>query len=213
MLCWTQFNLLNPSFAGIIVGQQALSKVFARYTFSGNGISLIDLRCLALTIHFSECGHLAGSSRPATCIRDWIMHISLATPGVQAMHEDRWQVLHVITNHEKKVAQHLTVRSLEHYLPLYTERSRWTDRVVSLERPLFSGYLFSPLPEARLSAIRIPGVVRMFGETERDTISEVEIGRIRESLASGCILRPHPGIALGARSECSGELSRAQRAS
>ena len=37
----------------------------------------------------------------------------------------------------------------------------------------------------------------MFGETERDTISEVEIGRIRESLASGCILRPHPGIALG----------------
>ena len=66
------------------------------------------------------------------------------------MHESRWCVLYVITNHEKRVAQHLTARSLEHYLPLYTERSRWTDRVVSLERPLFAGYVFVRFaPEAR----------------------------------------------------------------
>ena len=114
------------------------------------------------------------------------------------MHEGRWRVLHVITNHEKRVVKHLTVRSLEHYLPLYTERSRWTDRIVSLERPLFEGYVFVRFaPEARLSAISTPGVLRVLGDTERDTVSEIEIARVREGLASGCILRPHPSVAPG----------------
>ena len=114
------------------------------------------------------------------------------------MYEDRWQVLHVVANHEKRVALHLSVRSLEHYLPLYSERSRWTDRVVSLERPLFAGYLFLRFaPQARLSVLCTPGVLRMLGESERDTVSAMEIARIREGLASGCLLRPHPGVALG----------------
>jgi transcriptional antiterminator NusG len=112
------------------------------------------------------------------------------------MHESRWRVLYVITNQEKRVAQHLTARSLEHYLPLYTEHSRWTDRAVSLERPLFAGYIFARFAqEARVSVLSTPGVLRLLGETERDTVSEKEIARIRESLASGCILRPYRGAA------------------
>ena len=114
------------------------------------------------------------------------------------MHEGRWSVLHVITNHEKRVTQHLTVRSAEHYLPVYSQRSRWTDRVVRLERPLFAGYVFVRFaPEARLSVISIPGVLRLLGNTERDTVSAIEMGRIREGLASGCSLRPHPAVTLG----------------
>ena len=114
------------------------------------------------------------------------------------MHEGRWRVLYVITNHEKRVAQHLTARSLEHYLPLYTERSRWTDRAVSLERPLFAGYIFVRFaPQARVSVLSAPGVLRLLGETERDTVSEKEIARIREGLASGYILRPYRGAAMG----------------
>lgn len=115
------------------------------------------------------------------------------------MEKGRWRVLHVISNHEKRVAQHLNARALECYLPLYTQRSRWTDRVVRLERPLFAGYVFVRrfAAEATLSVISIPGVVRLLGESERDTLSEMEIARIREGLASGCILRPHPGLALG----------------
>jgi len=114
------------------------------------------------------------------------------------MSDGPWRVLHVISNHEKRVAQHLAVRSVEHYLPLYTERSRWTDRVVSVERPLFAGYVFVHFAsEARLSVISVPGVLRLLGETQRDTVTETEIARIRACLASGCLLRPHPGVALG----------------
>jgi transcription antitermination factor NusG len=114
------------------------------------------------------------------------------------MHEGPWQVLHVIANHEKRVAQHLCARSLEHYLPLYTERSKWTDRSVILNRPLFAGYVFIRFaPQAKLSVVSTPGVIRLLGDHESDTVSAEEIDRIRNGLASGCLLRPHPNVNLG----------------
>lgn len=114
------------------------------------------------------------------------------------MYEGPWHVLHVIANHEKKVAQHLTVRSLEHYLPLYAERSRWSDRYVTLERPLFVGYVFvRSSRESRLSVISTPGVIRLLGDAASATVSSEEISRIREGLASGCLLRPHFELPVG----------------
>ena len=116
------------------------------------------------------------------------------------MQDRSWRVLHVVANHEKRVAQHLTVRSLEHYLPLFTNRSRWTDRVVTLERPLFAGYVFVRFaPEARLRVISTPGVLHLLGEDARDTVSEAEIDRIREGLAAGCLLRPHRWVEVGSQ--------------
>jgi transcription antitermination factor NusG len=114
------------------------------------------------------------------------------------MHVSPWHVLHVIANHEKRVAQHLTVRGLEHYLPLYTERSHWTDRTVVLERPLFVGYVFvRHSPQTRLSLISTPGVIRLLGDGENETVNAGEIARIRRGLASGCLLRPHPSVDVG----------------
>ncbi len=109
-----------------------------------------------------------------------------------------WHVLHVISNHEKRVAQHLAVRGLEHFLPLYTESSRWTDRTVVLERPLFGGYVFVRYsPETRLCLISTPGVIRLLGDGENESVSAEEMARIRQGLASGCLLRPHPNVDLG----------------
>lgn len=114
------------------------------------------------------------------------------------MHESPWQVLQVTANHEKKVARHLTVRSLEHYLPLYTERSRWSDRLVTLERPLFAGYVFVRFtPQTRLSLISAPGVIRLLGDSTGATVSSEEIDRIRQGLASGCLMRPHVDLPVG----------------
>lgn len=116
------------------------------------------------------------------------------------MNGEPWGVLQVVANHEKKVAQHLTARSLEHYLPLYVERSRWTDRTVTLNRPLFPGYLFVRYsPQERLAVITTPGVFKLLGDGMRGTVDEAEINRIRQGLSSGCVLRPHPGITVGMR--------------
>jgi len=114
------------------------------------------------------------------------------------MHQSPWRVLHVFANHERRVAQHLSVRSLEHYLPLYTERSKWTDRSVILERPLFTGYVFVRFsPHTRFSVVSTPGVIRLLGEHENDAVSGEEIDRVRDGLASGCLLRPHTHVSIG----------------
>lgn len=116
------------------------------------------------------------------------------------MNSSPWHVLHVLSNHEKRVSQHLVVRSVEHYLPLYTERVRWTDRTVVAERPLFSGYVFARVtPQSRLSVISTPGVLHLLGEEERNMVCNEEVERIREGLASGLPLQPHFGIAVGTR--------------
>jgi len=114
------------------------------------------------------------------------------------MRNEPWSVLHVVANHEKQVARQLTVRSLENYLPLYAERSRWSDRLVTLQRPLFPGYVFVRLDtQDRLSAITTPGVLKVLGATRNDKVDQVEIERIRQGLANGYVLRPHPEIRTG----------------
>jgi len=106
----------------------------------------------------------------------------------------------VISNHERRVAQHLVVRSVEHYLPLYTERAKWTDRTVAAERPLFSGYLFTRFSlQSRISVISTPGVLRLLGDESRDMVSGEELAKIREGLTSGLLLRPHACVDVGTR--------------
>ena len=112
------------------------------------------------------------------------------------MNQSSWHVLFVVAKHEKKIVQHLSVRRVEHYLPLYTERSRWSDRWVVVERPLFVGYVFVRY-QNKLSVISVPGVVRLLGDSANDTVSSDEIDRIREGLASGCLLRPHFDLPVG----------------
>jgi transcription antitermination factor NusG len=114
--------------------------------------------------------------------------------------EHPWRVLHVIANHEKRVVQHLASRSLEHYLPLYALNSRWSDRTVALQRPLFPGYVFTRFRAGeRIAVISLPGVLSLLGDGDLGTVSAEEITRIREGLAAGHVLRPHPAIAKGTR--------------
>ncbi len=109
-----------------------------------------------------------------------------------------WHVLHVISNHERRVSQRLAVRSIDHYLPLYTERVKWTDRMVAAERPLFAGYVFAHLPaETRRTVVSIPGVLRVLGDEQRDLVSDEELEKIREGLEGGLLLRPHSGVPIG----------------
>jgi transcription antitermination factor NusG len=111
-----------------------------------------------------------------------------------------WHVLHVISNHERRVAQHLVVREVEHYLPLYTEPAKWTDRDVVAERPLFSGYVFARFdPQCRISVISTPGVLRLLSSETRDMVTDDELAMIRDGLASGLLLRPHQSVTVGTK--------------
>jgi len=116
------------------------------------------------------------------------------------MNSGSWQVLHVLSNHEKKVAQHLEVRALEHYLPLYKQRVKWTDRTVVAERPLFSGYVFVRFaPQNRITVISTPGVLRLLGDQESDMVRDEDLAKIRNGLSIGMPLLPHPGVTVGTK--------------
>lgn len=116
------------------------------------------------------------------------------------MTDTSWWVLHVNSNHEKRVVQHLVARAVDCYLPLYTERKRWTDRPVIVQRPLFPGYVFTRFtPQERISVISTPGVFQVLGDSAHDRVSAEEMEKIRAGLAGGVRLLPHAGAVVGTR--------------
>jgi transcription antitermination factor NusG len=55
-----------------------------------------------------------------------------------------WFAIQVLRgNCERRARDQLRLLSIEEFLPLYAVRSRWSDRVKVIEKPLFPGYLFA----------------------------------------------------------------------
>src|SRR5215469_17978008 len=90
---------------------------------------------------------------------------------VEAPAERQWYAAYTSANHEKRVAQQLTWRSVEHFLPVYESVRRWKDRRVPLQLPLFPGYVFVRLAlRDRLRVLAVPGVARVVGFDGRPTV-------------------------------------------
>ena len=110
-----------------------------------------------------------------------------------------WYALYTCANHEKRVAAQLRVRTVEHFLPLYSSVRRWKDRRVQLEYPLFPGYVFVRLAlRDRLRVLEIPSVVRLVGFNGQPTAlpaEEMEI--LRSGLSQRLRAEPHPFLTIG----------------
>src|ERR1700732_4829790 len=65
-----------------------------------------------------------------------------AAGGVEAFLQPRWYAAYTRANHERRVADQLAEREVEHFLPQYESIRKWKDRKVPLQRPLFPGYVF-----------------------------------------------------------------------
>jgi len=115
--------------------------------------------------------------------------------------QQRWYAAHTCANHEKRVAEQLARRCVEHLLPLYPSWRRWKDRRVCLQLPLFPGYIFVRLAlRDRMLVLQAPSVVRLigFGATPAP-VSENEIASLQRALGEGARLQPHPYLTLGQR--------------
>jgi len=127
--------------------------------------------------------------------------LPLGTPERDAAAEVRWYVAYTSANHEKRVAQQLTWRSVEHFLPVYESVRRWKDRRVPLQLPLFPGYVFVRLAlRDRLRVLAVPGVARLVGFAGRPTVVPAEdIEAIRACLEGKRDVQPHPYVQCGQR--------------
>lgn len=113
----------------------------------------------------------------------------------------RWYAAYTCANHEKRVAEQLRARGVEHFLPLYATVHRWKDRRMRLQLPLFRGYVFVRLPLAeRLRVLEVAGVARLVGFGERAVaLPDSEIEVLRGALGGGLIAEPHPYLTVGHR--------------
>ena len=127
--------------------------------------------------------------------------LPLGAPERDAAAEVQWHAAYTIANHEKRVAQQLTWRSVEHFLPVYESVRRWKDRRVPLQLPLFPGYVFVRLAlRDRLRVLAVPGVARLVGFDGRPTVVPAEdIEAIRACLERNRDVQPHPYVRCGQR--------------
>src|ERR1700722_17178148 len=112
-----------------------------------------------------------------------------------------WFALQVRSQREGQVAEHLSAKGYELFLPLYTCRKRWSDRVKKVEMPLFPGYLFcrfdfyDPLP-----ILKTPWMMQIVGFNQVPSpVDEEEISAVRTLVATGAHAQPWPFIGLGDR--------------
>jgi transcription antitermination factor NusG len=112
-----------------------------------------------------------------------------------------WFALQVRTRHESGVASFLGGKGYEFFLPQYTCRKRWSDRVMEVEAPLFPGYLFCRFnPQDRLPILTTPGVIQVVGYNRSPApVEESEILAIQTLMASGLPCQPWPFLAVGDR--------------
>jgi transcription antitermination factor NusG len=115
--------------------------------------------------------------------------------------ESRWYAAHTRANHEKRLAEQLAERSVEHFLPLYACVRRWKDRRVTVQLPLFPGYILVRLPlRERMRVLQIPGVARLVGFNGSPApLPDAEIEALREKLNRQVRAEPHPYLQAGRR--------------
>ena len=116
-------------------------------------------------------------------------------------HDLQWFALRVRTGAEKVVSTCVQSKGFEQFLPVYRCRRRWSDRVKSLELPLFPGYLFCRLdPRHRLPLLTIPGVMQFVGIGKTPaSIDQTEISAIQAAVRAGLSVEPHPFLEIGRR--------------
>jgi transcription antitermination factor NusG len=115
--------------------------------------------------------------------------------------QDEWWALYTRHQHEKTVAEILSMKGFEVFLPLYESVRRWKDRKKILSLPLFPCYVFirGGLMR-RLEVVTTPGVHMILFRGERiATIPESELDAIRRSVEGRLSVEPHPFLKCGER--------------
>lgn len=118
------------------------------------------------------------------------------------MHESSaWWVLYTRHQHEKAVAEMLSAKGFEVFLPLYESIRVWKDRSKLLSLPLFPCYVFLRGGlNRRLQVVTTPGVHMILFHGEHIAIvPETEIHAIRKAVEGPFHVEPHPFLKCGER--------------
>jgi transcription antitermination factor NusG len=121
--------------------------------------------------------------------------------GAELLVDEGWWALYTRHQHEKVVAEMLSVKGFEVFLPLYESIRRWKDRRKVLALPLFPGYVFVRGGlDRRLDVVTTPGVhMILYRGDHVAVVPDEEIGAIQRAVAGPYRVEPHPFLKCGAR--------------
>ena len=96
----------------------------------------------------------------------------------------KWLAIYSRPRWEKKVNQLLQEKGLESYCPLNKVRRKWSDRMKTVEEPLFKSYVFVKVSEENRTEVRMtPGVINfVYWDGKPALIKEKEINAIKQFL-------------------------------
>ena len=112
-----------------------------------------------------------------------------------------WWALYTRHQHEKVVAEMLSAKGFEVFLPLYESVRHWKDRSKRLSLPLFPCYVFLRGGiDRRLQAVTTPGVHMALSNGESVAlIPDEEIQAIRKAVGEPGRVEPYPFLKCGER--------------
>jgi transcription antitermination factor NusG len=121
--------------------------------------------------------------------------------GVGTNENSHWWTLYTRHQHEKTVAEILSAKDFEVFLPLYESVRHWKDRSKKLALPLFPCYVFVRGGlDRRLQVMTTPGVHTILFHGEHVAmIPEAEICAIRKALEGPFRIEPYPSLKCGER--------------
>jgi transcription antitermination factor NusG len=112
-----------------------------------------------------------------------------------------WWAIYTRHQHEKVVAQVLSTKGFQVFLPLYESVRRWKDRNKTLAMPLFPCYVFVRGGLGRkLQVLTTPGVhTILYNGDKIAMIPNLEIEAIRRAATTPTQVQPHPFLKCGER--------------
>lgn len=111
----------------------------------------------------------------------------------------RWCVLHTRSRNEKKVAEHLARRGIQHFLPLARYRRTYGGRTKEVSIPLFPGYVFlCGGLEDRYEALRTNRVANVLEVASQEQLAH-DLRQIERVVQSDKPVDLYPRLKKGAR--------------
>ncbi|MGB8030198.1 MAG: UpxY family transcription antiterminator [Terracidiphilus sp.] len=112
-----------------------------------------------------------------------------------------WWAVYTRHQHEKVVAEMLSVKGFEVFLPLYKSTRRWKDRRMVLSLPLFPCYVFVRGGlDRKLQVVTTPGIHMILYHGEKvAVIPDHEIEAIQRAVDGPRSIEPHPFLKCGTR--------------
>lgn len=120
-------------------------------------------------------------------------------PSLKAGDAARWYAAYTCSRQEKVVARQLSLRNVQHYLPLYSAARQWGTRKAQVTLPLFAGYVFVRIGlQQQLNVLTIPGMVRLVAFGGKPVPLDDDEMNVLQRALSIRRAEPHP-IAVGKR--------------